>query len=219
MGDKMKTIVIVGAGKGMGNHIAEKFAENDFRVVLMARRENALKEYVEEFENKGFEAHSEVVDVSDEKSILNAFDKVLSKFDTIDVVIYNAAVMDGGKPSELTACEMIDHFKSDVVGAQITATKVIEKMKEQKEGAIIFTGGLFGVYPNAYPDFACMSMDKAALRQLAQMFNDELKDYGIFVGIVNIMGVVGGDDKHQPSIIAEKYWELYSTQKDFEICY
>ena len=219
MVDKMKTIVIVGAGKGMGNHIAEKFAENDFRVVLMARRENALKEYVEEFENKGFEAHSEVVDVSDENSILNAFDKVLSKFDTIDVVIYNAAVMDGGKPSELTAGEMIDHFKSDVVGAQITATKVIEKMKEQKEGAIIFTGGLFGVYPNAYPDFACMSMDKAALRQLAQMFNDELKDYGIFVGIVNIMGVVGGDDKHQPSIIAEKYWELYSTQKDFEICY
>lgn len=187
----MKTIAVVGAGKGMGNHIAEKFAQNDFRVVLMARREEALKEYVEEFEQKGFEAHSEVVDASDIESISNAFDNIISKFDSIDVVVYNAAVMDMGKPSELSAEEMIEHFKVDVVGAQVTAGKVIPKMKEQKEGAIIFTGGLFGVYPNAYPDFACMSMDKAALRQMAQMFNAELKDDGIFVGIMNIMGEIG----------------------------
>ena len=33
----MKTAVIVGAGKGMGNNIAEKFAQNDFRVILIAR--------------------------------------------------------------------------------------------------------------------------------------------------------------------------------------
>lgn len=215
----MKTIVIVGAGKGMGNHIAEKFAQNDFRVVLVARRKEALDEYVEEFESKGYEAYAEVADVADEKSLTDAFDKIVSKFDIIDVVVYNAAVMDGGKPSELTADEMIDHFKTDVIGAQLSASKVIPKMKEQGEGAIIFTGGLFGVYPNAYPDFACMSIDKAALRQLAQMFNAELADDGIFVGIVNIMGVVGGDDEHQPELIAEKYWELYSTQKDFEICY
>ena len=92
-------------------------------------------------------------------------------------------------------------------------------MKENGEGAILFTGGLFGVFPNAYPDFACMSMDKAALRQLAQMYNAELKDDGIFVGIVNIMGTVGEGDDHQPANIAEKYWEMYSSQDNFEICY
>ncbi len=37
-----KTIVVVGAGKGMGNHIAEEFGMNDFRVVLMARRQESL---------------------------------------------------------------------------------------------------------------------------------------------------------------------------------
>lgn len=30
--------VIIGADKGMGNHIAERFAKENFRVVLVARR-------------------------------------------------------------------------------------------------------------------------------------------------------------------------------------
>ena len=215
----MKTVVIVGAGKGMGNHIAEKFAQNDFRVVLMARRPEALNEYVEEFENKGYEAYGEVADVTDEESLSKAFDNVMNNFESIDAVIYNAAAMDAGNASEISSDEMITHFKTDVVGAQLSARKVIHQMKKQKEGAILFTGGVFGVFPNAYYEYACMSMDKAALRQLAQMLNAELKDDGIFVGIVNIMGIVGGDDEHQPAKIAEKYWEMYSSQEEFEICY
>lgn len=215
----MKTIVVVGAGKGMGNHIAEEFAQNDFRVVLMARRAEALDDYVKEFEDKGFEAYGHVADVSDFDSLNGALDEVILKFDSIDVLVYNAADMEAKNASELTGDEMVSHFTTDVVGAQISASRVIPVMRKQGEGAILFTGGLFGVFPNAYHEFACMSMDKAALRQLAQMLNAELSEDGVFVGIVNIMGVVGSDDVHQPEKIAEKYWELYSKQDEFEICY
>ena len=44
-----KTIVVVGAGKGLGNGVAEKFGSNDFRVILMARSEEHLKEYAADF--------------------------------------------------------------------------------------------------------------------------------------------------------------------------
>ena len=37
-----KTIVVVGAGRGLGNSIAERFAKENFRVVLIARRKNLL---------------------------------------------------------------------------------------------------------------------------------------------------------------------------------
>lgn len=215
----MKNLIIIGAGKGMGNHIAEKFAQNDFQVILIARNKKSLKEYVEEFENKGYKAYAKEADASDIDSLNKALDEVISEFDTIDALVYNAAYMDGGKASELTPDEMIEHFKTDVVGAQFSAGKVIPVMKSQKEGAIIFTGGLFGVYPNAYHEFACMSMDKAALRQLAQMLNAEVKDDGIFVGIVNIMGVVGEGEKFAPSNIAQAYWKLYADKESFEICY
>ena len=215
----MKTAVIVGAGKGMGNHIAEKFAQNDFQIVLMARNEDNLKEYVDEFRQKGYEACAKQADASDMDSLGKAFDEIDVEFESVDVVVYNVAFMEGGSASKITSDEMIEHFKTDVVGAQLTASKVIPKMRENNGGAILFTGGLFGVYPNAYHDFACMSMDKAALRQLAQMLNTELKDDGIFVGIVNIMGVVGDNDKFMPENIAKAYWELYSRHDNFEIMF
>ena len=60
-----KTIVVVGAGKGLGNGVAEKFGNNDFRVVLMARNEEHLKEYAADFESKGIEVHTQAADVAD----------------------------------------------------------------------------------------------------------------------------------------------------------
>ena len=54
MKDK-KTIVVVGAGRGLGNHVAERFAKEDFRVVLVARHAEALEEYKQKFEAEGIE--------------------------------------------------------------------------------------------------------------------------------------------------------------------
>lgn len=34
-----KTIVVIGAGQGLGNHVAKRFGKEGFRVILMARHE------------------------------------------------------------------------------------------------------------------------------------------------------------------------------------
>lgn len=47
-----KTIVVVGAGQGLGNHVAERFGKEGFRVVLMARGEQSLKAHAQEFAGK-----------------------------------------------------------------------------------------------------------------------------------------------------------------------
>ena len=127
--------------------------------------------------------------------------------------------MAGGKASEFTPEEMVAHIKTDVVGAQVAAKHVIPGMRERGSGAVLFTGGLFGVHPNACADFACMSMDKSALRALALMLNAGLKGTGVFAGIVNIMGVVGSEERLAPANIAEAYWRLYADRAGFEICY
>ena len=48
-----KTVVIVGTGPGLGNHIAEKFGSMDFRVILLARHEAVLKQYQKELTSQG----------------------------------------------------------------------------------------------------------------------------------------------------------------------
>ena len=52
-----KTAVIVGVGPGLGKHIALKFGAMDFRVVLLARKEAALKEYQKDLIMQGIETH------------------------------------------------------------------------------------------------------------------------------------------------------------------
>ena len=211
----MKTVVVIGAGKGMGNAIARRFAREGFKAVLVARRREALEAAVAELAKDGLAASCETADASDANSLAEAIDRI----GTPDVLVYNAAFMAGGKASELTPDEMVAHFKTDVVGAQIAAKCVIPAMCERGAGAIIFTGGLFGVHPSADANFACMSMDKSALRALALMLNSELKDTGVFAGIVNIMGVVGSEERLSPERVSDAYWELYSKRLDFEICY
>lgn len=52
-----KTLIVVGAGKGLGNAVAKEFASHDFRVVLIARNEEHLQEYKKEFEAEGIETY------------------------------------------------------------------------------------------------------------------------------------------------------------------
>ena len=211
-----KTIVVVGAGRGLGNSIAERFAKENFRVVLIARRKNLLNEYVKEFTAKNFEVYGKAADVTDFASITKIFAEIQQEFGVVDVLAYNAANMNGGKLTELPVEEIISHFKVDVAGAIHCVQQVLPKQIEQKSGAIIFTGGLFGVFPNHNKDFACMSMDKSALRAVAKMLNEDLKDKGIFAGIVQVMGVMNTAEYFTTDEVAEEFWKLYTEKKDFE---
>ena len=98
-----KLAVIIGAGRGMGNHIAERFAKENFRVVLVARRQNALDEYANELSAKGYEVFTHATDVSDNSSLTKLFADVQEKYGAVDVLIYNAAFMQGGRASQITA--------------------------------------------------------------------------------------------------------------------
>ncbi len=209
-----KTIVVVGAGKGMGNHIAEEFGKNDFRIVLMARKQESLDSYVKEFEGKGMEAYGIAADTD---SLTKAFEKVKEKFGAVDVLAYNTCILEGGKPSELSAAELMRHYQVDVASALHSVRQVLPGMKEKKEGTILFTGGGLALYP--MPEYTCVSIDKAALRALAIALNTELKDDGIFTGVVTIMGNIAPGTHYDPADIAKDYWKLYTERKDAEIIF
>ena len=107
---------MVGAGQGLGNHIAERFAKEDFRVVLMARRAEALKQYQQAFADQGYETTTLPCDVTDAESVKAAFARVHDEVGTPDVLVYNVGIT---TPDEqpLTEQDIIRHFTADVVGA------------------------------------------------------------------------------------------------------
>lgn len=87
----MKTIVVVGAGKGMGNHIAEEFGKNNFRVALISRNQSSLDDYVREFTDKGIETFgfaADAADAADTASLTEAFKQIKAKLGFVDVRLY-----------------------------------------------------------------------------------------------------------------------------------
>ena len=212
-----KTIVVVGAGKGMGNHIAREFGRKDFRAVLMARNQAALDGYVTAFEEEGIEAFGIVADAGNPESLTKAFDEVKARFGKVDVLAYNACILEGGKPSELSAAELMRHCQVDVASALHCSLQVLPGMRERKSGTILFTGGGLALYP--MPEYTGVSIGKAALRALAITMNAELKDEGIFTGVVTIMGNIAPGTHYDPADIARVYWKMYTERSDVEIIF
>ncbi|MBU3202355.1 SDR family NAD(P)-dependent oxidoreductase [Clostridium estertheticum] len=212
-----KLIVIVGAGRGVGNNVAKKFGKNDFRVVLIARNQDSLNEYVQELSVEGIEAHAQVGDASSTESLTKAFEQITEKYGTIDVLVYNAAILQAGQPTSLKSETLMGHYQVDVASALHCVQQVLPNQLAQKEGTILFTGGGLALYPVA--EFTTISVGKAALRALAFTLAEELENKGIFVGTVTIMGNVAPNTHFDPELIAEKYWEMYKNRKEHEILY
>lgn len=210
-----KTIIIVGAGKGLGNAIARKFGRNDFRVILVARNEASLKEYEEEFNKEGIEVYTHAADAAKPASLTSAFDNVKAKFGTPDVLVYNIGITGMDQPGTINSEKLIQHFQVDVASAYHSVQQVVSEEFGQKNGAILFTGGGLAMYP--HPMFTPLSIDKAALRAMAFLLNDELKPKGIFVGTVTIAGAIAPDTSLAPELIADKYWAMYNDRQEREV--
>ena len=210
-----KTIFVVGAGKGLGNGVAEKFAANDFRVVLMARSEEHLKEYAADFAAKGIEVHTQAADVANLDTFADTFREVVKTYGTPDVLFYNVGITVADAEVMISAQTLVDRYAVDVAGAYNCIKLVDTEEFAAKKGSILVTGGGLALQP--YAGYLPLSMDKAALRAMVQALAPVLKEKGIYIGTVQVTGTIGSNDFYAPKTIAEEFWKLYTEQDTFEI--
>ena len=213
-----KTIFILGAGNGCGNRVAEKFGNNNFRVVLMARDKAHLTAYQEEFSQKNIEVYTEVVDASNPQSVTETFAKLKAQFGVPDVFFYNVGITipDGSLNKEEKNVDWImNRYMTDVAGAYHSIQQILCPEFARKKGTILVTGGGLAMYPMY--EFLPLSMDKAALRAMCIALHNELKKQDIFVGTVTVTGVIAPGQPCDPKLLAEDFWKLYIERTECEI--
>ena len=212
-----KTIVVVGAGQGLGNHVAKKFGQEGFRVVLMARNAESLKNYQQEFSDEGIETFVHEADAAQPETMANALAWVKEQLGTPDVLVYNVGITAADEPNRMNNKELMHHYQVDVASAWHCVRLIADEDFSKKQGVIIFTGGGLATHPLA--SFTPLSVDKAALRALAYLLHDELQPKGIFVGTVTVCGSIGIDTYFAPARMAETYWQMYNERSACEIRY
>ena len=105
---KEKTVIVTGAGSGIGRATAIRFAREGANVVLVGRTTQTLEETARAFPHDRTWIHTDnylvvVCDVSIQTQVQEMIKLVIDKFDKIDILVNNAGKAVQGKITELTA--------------------------------------------------------------------------------------------------------------------
>jgi NAD(P)-dependent dehydrogenase (short-subunit alcohol dehydrogenase family) len=138
------TVVITGAGSGIGRAIARAFVDAGYDVFASDLSQDRLEETVKALDSPAT-LRTRAVDVSDYAAVTGLVDEVLSATGRLDVMVNNAGVFDGYAGVDETTPELW----SKVIGVNLTGAfhgcrAAARVMIEQKSGRIITIGSVAG---------------------------------------------------------------------------
>ena len=173
-----KTAVITGGATGIGLAAAKRFIEEGAFVFLFGRRQDALDAAVAYL---GPNARAVKGSVSNEADLDRLYAAVKAERGTLEIVFANAGVGSQLRLGEITAQHIDETFDVNVKGTIFTVQKALPLMG--KGGSIILTGSSAGT--TGAPAFTAYSASKAAVRNLARTWAEDLKGTGIRVNVLS----------------------------------
>lgn len=173
-----KTAVITGGATGIGLAAAKRFVEEGAFVFIFGRRQEALDEAVADL---GANARAVKGSVSDEADLDRLYAAVKAERGNLDIVFANAGTGSPLPLGEITAKHIDETFETNVKGTIFTVQKALPLMG--KGGSIVLTGSSAGT--TGAPAFTAYSASKAAVRNLAKTWAEDLKGTGIRVNVLS----------------------------------
>jgi NAD(P)-dependent dehydrogenase (short-subunit alcohol dehydrogenase family) len=173
-----KTAVITGGATGIGFAAAKRFIEEGAFVFIYARRQESLDAAVAKL---GPNARAVKGSVSDEAGLDRLYAVVKAERGTLDIVFANAGAGSQAALGKITAEHIDEHFDTNVKGTIFTVQKALPLMSQG--GSIILTGSSAGT--TGAPAMSAYSASKAAVRNLARTWAEDLKGTGIRVNVLS----------------------------------
>lgn len=218
------TMAIVGFGPGTATAVAEKFGAEGFSVAVIGRDKERLAAGVSALKARGVTASAFLADASDSASIRSAIRAVRSKLGPITVMHWNA--YGGTEAGDLLSADpaaLRSVFDVAVFGLLAATDEVLPDLKGSDGGAILVANGAFGEVSPEVDEYATnlhvmgVALANAAKHKLVGLLAQRLKGDRVHVGEVMIDGTIKGTptaagNSIDPSVIAEKYWELYRSR-------
>jgi NAD(P)-dependent dehydrogenase (short-subunit alcohol dehydrogenase family) len=179
-----KSVLITGAGRGIGKRLAIGFAQVGARVGLLARSQAELDLAKLEIEQAGGNALRLRADVRDLEQIAAAVDRMRVMFGGVDVLIAAAGVQGPIGPLLSTRPKAwSDTIETNLLGAVHACRAVLPQMIEKRAGKIILVAG--GGSGHARPNFGAYAASKAAMVRFAECLAVEVSDCNVQVNSIS----------------------------------
>jgi NAD(P)-dependent dehydrogenase (short-subunit alcohol dehydrogenase family) len=175
-----KTVLITGAGRGIGKRLALGFAQSGARVALLARSQAELDLAKLEIEQAGGTAMRIRADVRDLEHLNAAVDRIRAAYGPVDVLIGAAGVQGPIGPLVRTKPKSwSETIEINLIGTVNSCRAVLPSMIERRSGKIILLGGPGSGYTRPY--FTAYAASKAAVVRLVECLADEVRDHNVQV--------------------------------------
>jgi meso-butanediol dehydrogenase / (S,S)-butanediol dehydrogenase / diacetyl reductase len=129
-----KTVIITGGGSGIGKAIAVAFAREGAKVVIAGRDSKKLESTAAEIGGECFGVTADVSSAADVQKLVSA---AIDRFQSINILVNNAAVLLPGTAESLSEEDFDQTFNINVRGLWLLSRAVLPKMRAAGGGSII----------------------------------------------------------------------------------
>ncbi|MFE3761568.1 SDR family NAD(P)-dependent oxidoreductase [Streptomyces sp. NPDC059104] len=163
-----KTVLVTGAGSGLGRAIALAFAAEGASVVAAGRTAAPLEETVALIGAAGGAAAAVTADVTDSDSLRDLVRASVTRFGGLDVAVNNAGILRGGGPvADVDEEDWDAVLRTNVTGVWLAMKHEIAHMRENGGGAIVNISSNLGAHLRI-PGAAAYITSKAAVSALTR---------------------------------------------------
>jgi NAD(P)-dependent dehydrogenase (short-subunit alcohol dehydrogenase family) len=141
-----KVCIVTGAAVGIGRACALRLAEEGAILALFDVRDAAAEGLLAELRQRGLTAAYWHVDISDERSVAQSIQDVVSRWQRLDVLVNNAGIAGANKPThEITEAEWDAVQAVNVKGVFFCTKHAIVPMQRSGGGSIINLSSIYGL--------------------------------------------------------------------------
>lgn len=186
-GLKGRVVLVTGASSGLGERFARLAAASGARVVAAARRIDRLQRLQEEAQRQDQEILPVALDVTDEASVIAAFDAAEAAFGPVDTVIANAGINIAGSALGMSVDDFDQMSNVNLRGVFLTAREGARRMiaagsPERRNGRITLISSITAHHVADRAPVYCAT--KAAVAQLGRALARDWAMKGINVNVL-----------------------------------
>jgi len=169
-------VVVTGGSEGLGASLARELASRKARVVVVARREEALRRLVDEIREAGGEAHALAADVGDKLATHAIAGAAAALVGSVDLLVHNASTLGPVPLRALLDTEREDLarvLEVNVLGPFRLSKAIVGGMVLRDRGLVVHVSS--DAATSAYAGWGAYGVSKAALDHLARIWAAELE--------------------------------------------
>jgi short-subunit dehydrogenase len=233
-----KSIAVFGAGPGLGQAVARRYAQGGYEVVLVARSRQPLELLARELSSAGASAHVIPADLADTGAVPALAQQIRAMVGEPDAIYYAPTPQGGFVPAASLTPQHARSFMPLVFYTMLALVQeFLPHMLAQGDGAILTAQG--GSTVHGLPNLSGPSPAQAAQRNYLQALHAEIAGKGVYVGMLYIGAIIENSAFHawlqdaraagtatrewgttvDPAYLADLLWNMHNAKGEPEARY